>query len=591
MKNSLLFILSVILTVNSYAQTGNVGIGTTSPTAKLTVNGGLAVIPTSLAAAATITVPTNTSTVYITNVAGVQANAVSATSPVEGQVLTIINLDDNVAIFNSTSIAPTTGVGIFQYVNAGWRTISSAAGNDWTKATTASTPAVKSDAQYVTGNIGIGDFSGASSTPAQELTIGTSTSNSDQRILIDAAANVQSGIGLNSAGVEKWVIYRPSSSNDLRFYNSTTTATDKITFQDGTGNVGIGLTSPSTRLHVQTGANSTAATFDGSNSADNTAVVSIRRQDIPARKIDFIPSAYDGSANTWQEIQFSSSSIAGTHTTRFTNGLKYTFDNIVGIGTNTPNFRLTIQPAAGNSDLIQFRNNAGVNKWHMRTQGTSDGDLGFTESGIADNRLVLEQGGNIGIGTSNPEVKLQVEGSTKVTETSFTRALVVTDYSQLSGNNGNSSWTDVNCNDGWAVTALQVYVGGYLQGPIQTICANLTGVISGGTYRSGNSTNGYDNADHIFDCNSNEIARGFGLYKSSTGEFDNGNVFCSTVSSGYTRGTAFQALGNSGNGTGPDNMNHATSCPPGSYLVGSTIYATGRLDGNLRIRCATITKN
>ncbi len=124
MKIFTLFFCVFQLTIwNVVAQTGNVGIGTTSPTAKLTVNGGLAVIPTSLAAAATITVPTNTSTVYITNVAGVQANAVSATSPVEGQVLTIINLDDNVAIFNSTSIAPTTGVGIFQYVNAGWRTI------------------------------------------------------------------------------------------------------------------------------------------------------------------------------------------------------------------------------------------------------------------------------------------------------------------------------------------------------------------------------------------------------------------------------------------------------------------------------------
>ncbi len=61
MKKNLLFFFSLILIgLYAIAQTGNVGIGTTSPTAKLTVNGGLAVIPTSLVATAAITVPANT---------------------------------------------------------------------------------------------------------------------------------------------------------------------------------------------------------------------------------------------------------------------------------------------------------------------------------------------------------------------------------------------------------------------------------------------------------------------------------------------------------------------------------------------------
>lgn len=187
---------------------------------------------------------------------------------------------------------------------------------------------------------------------------------------------------------------------------------------------------------------------------------------------------------------------------------------------------------------------------------------------------------------------LIVEGTTKTTETTFTRGLIVTDYQSISVNNGSSSWSDANCSDGWAITGVQVYSGSQLQGPIRVICANITNVISGFTYRSGNSVNGLDNADHVIDCNSNEIARGFGLFKSSTGEFDNGNLLCSGVQTGYTRGSAFETLTPmGGNNGGPDNYNHTAQCPPGSYLVGASIYASGRLDANLRLRCATISKN
>jgi hypothetical protein len=119
--------------------------------------------------------------------------------------------------------------------------------NDWTKATTASTPAVKTNAQYVTGNVGIGDFS--ASTPAEELTVGTSTSSSNQRILIDAANTAQSGIQINNAGAEKWVLYRPASSNDFRFYN-TTASTDLMSLDATNNRVGIGTTSPTTQFHT-----------------------------------------------------------------------------------------------------------------------------------------------------------------------------------------------------------------------------------------------------------------------------------------------------------------------------------------------------
>jgi hypothetical protein len=260
----------------------------------------------------------------------------------------------------------------------------------------------------------------------------------------------------------------------------------------------------------------------------------------------------------------------------------------------------------GNNGRATFRGGVQFDCVGCGSTSTIDGDQdwgtmtlqGRVISANANIHLSPPNGSNVIInagyraaGGSTGTAGLVVEGNTKVTQTTFTRALAVTDYVSQSVNNGSSSWSDNNCPDGWAVIDVSVYAGGQLQGPIRVICTNLSGIISGGTYRPGNSTNGLDNNTHVFDCNSNEIARGFGLYKSSTGEFDNGNLFCSSLAAGYTRGAAFDALGNSGNGTGPDNQNHGSTCPPGSYVVGSSIYASGRLDGDLRLRCATISQN
>ena len=96
-------------------------------------------------------------------------------------------------------------------------------------------------------------------------------------------------------------------------------------------------------LNVQTNANSTAAVLDGSNADDNTAVLSVRRQDVTSRSISFYPSMYDGVADVaYQQILFSYNVITPTHTTRFVGGSKYTFDGNVGIGNTAPSAKLDV---------------------------------------------------------------------------------------------------------------------------------------------------------------------------------------------------------------------------------------------------------
>lgn len=116
---SLSIFLALFAISNVEAQ--NVGIGTALPEVRLDINGGVASKPSNAAAAATIAIPDNVSTFYITNVAGAQANAISApTTASEGQLLIINNKDDNTATFAGLyQIRPNTS-SAFIYLGGSW---------------------------------------------------------------------------------------------------------------------------------------------------------------------------------------------------------------------------------------------------------------------------------------------------------------------------------------------------------------------------------------------------------------------------------------------------------------------------------------
>lgn len=118
----------------------NVGVGTTTPGAKLTVNGAVASTPQSGPAGATITIPANVTIYTITDDGASAANAASATGPVDGQFLTIYNTDGQAVTFAGQTIAASGGVMSFQYIASGWRLISDnqSGGNNFIKNQTAS---------------------------------------------------------------------------------------------------------------------------------------------------------------------------------------------------------------------------------------------------------------------------------------------------------------------------------------------------------------------------------------------------------------------------------------------------------------------
>lgn len=88
----------------------------------------------------------------------------------------------------------------------------------------------------------------------------------------------------------------------------------------------------------------------------------------------------------------------------------------LGIGVLPASKALEIKGTGTTSELMQFYNISGTAKWHVNLNngGTS---LNFSETGVADNRLVLRAGGNVTIGASMATgYRLSVDGKIACTE-------------------------------------------------------------------------------------------------------------------------------------------------------------------------------
>ena len=83
----------------------------------------------------------------------------------------------------------------------------------------------------------------------------------------------------------------------------------------------------------------------------------------------------------------------------------------VGVGTNAPYARLGVKALPGTNDLVSFNAADGATKWHLNLTGGRS--LNFAETGVADARIFIEAGGNVGIGTADPTTKLDVAGDIK----------------------------------------------------------------------------------------------------------------------------------------------------------------------------------
>lgn len=150
--------------------------------------------------------------------------------------------------------------------------------------------------------------------------------------------------------------------------------------------VGIGTTTPDAGLTIQ--------------SAFNQASLSFRNP---------------GGTTKWHWVMDNNSGLRLTQTGVADYRLYMQPTGRVGLGTVAPFGLLTIKALPGTSNMLSFQSSTGANKWHM--QLTDNGSLNVAETGVADARFFVEAGGNVGIGTDNPDAKLDVAGDIKYSGT------------------------------------------------------------------------------------------------------------------------------------------------------------------------------
>jgi hypothetical protein len=225
--------------------TGNVGIGSTAPVSALDVGSGIITagqINTGSAASGTITAGTSQGLDIYTN-STTKAISITSTGAIGIGTLTPyspISFRDNVANINHRIALYETSTGTSFY-GIGMANPQGAVYGLGLYASSSGTPTDTNMRLFVSqanGYVGIG-----TSNPGFYLHINPSSGGGS--LVVDGATASVESIGLAKLNNQKYQIYLPASSNDLRFYDTA----DRVTFKQG-GNVGINSITPAAALDI-----------------------------------------------------------------------------------------------------------------------------------------------------------------------------------------------------------------------------------------------------------------------------------------------------------------------------------------------------
>lgn len=250
-----------------------------------------------------------------------------------------------------------------------------------------------------TGNVGIG-----TSSPTAKLTLSdvvetkfdiTDTSGHSKRFFV---RNLDKTLAIynNDAGQQR---------TQLRLVTGAAASSDRLSLLEAGGNVGIGTTSPSEKLVV------------GGSSGGSTTPTAIRLDDTYRTggdafdKLKFylyksLTETYGFGLGDLGDIQYwAGTNSTGTHRffTSKTERMRIASSGNVGIGTTSPIHKLSVNGKIG-GDIFGDSHIEFLSNGNTSLKANNSVLIGYSQS------TVVTQSGNVGIGTTSPSTKLQVNG-------------------------------------------------------------------------------------------------------------------------------------------------------------------------------------
>ena len=212
------------------------------------------------------------------------------------------------------------------------------------------------------------------------------------------------GSGLFNVAGTQWV----SSSEDIYFLNNT---------GSGEGKVGIGKTVPEYKLDILD-SNKPTIRVKSTSTGDGDALLILDSSATGESDIDF---NHDGVLN-WR-IRTGDAAPSGLsfqiNNANDSDVLTIQQNGNVGIGTNSPNVPLEVNKSAG-GEMLRLATStgtiyAGVDANPPWFGTSSDDHLRLVTNGTE--KVRIESGGNIGIGTTSPDARLHVEEPSAISAT------------------------------------------------------------------------------------------------------------------------------------------------------------------------------
>src|SRR3989344_2843809 len=231
-------------------------------------------------------------------------------------------------------------------------------------------------------------------------------------------------------------------------------AWSNLVLQSGSGgNVGIGTTGPTGKLHIASGFSGTTAISQSStlivdqNTSGGICVLSpdAYNADITLGS----PADAEGAVVRWNgsntRMSIGSATSGGQlalMSGNFIEAMRVNSSGNVGIGTTGPTQKLHISDSVvGGTSLILQNTDTGGNAWRIISHGSGNtggaGHLSFWNGTTGS--IFLKSDGNVGIGTTIPGKKLDVQGEINTSGGLCIANDCKTNWSQISNASG---WTD-----------------------------------------------------------------------------------------------------------------------------------------------------